>query len=76
MNEVTWTTQSLSQALNSRMDQGEFSAPGQTLDFIMPMEITEDVLRDWQEFYEANKSNPLIVEQEFFNLYRSITHSL
>lgn len=65
---ITWTKQTLTHALNSRMDQGKLGGN----DFIMPNEITDDALAAWQEFYDANQSNPLVIEGEYKAFYQSI----
>lgn len=68
MNNVIWTKQSLAHALNTRMDQGKFEAN----EFIMIPDITDEVLMEWQTFYDTNKSNPMVIEGEYINVYQSI----
>jgi GH43 family beta-xylosidase len=73
MNDVTWTKQGLQHALNTRMDQGKFD--GQKSDFIMSADISDDLLVEWQIFYDENKGNPLVVEHEYARVYNSIIAS-
>ena len=68
MPEVTWNKQSLSHAVNSRADQGKLA----TTDFIMPNEISDDMLVEWQRFYNENNSNPFVIEHEYARLHHVI----
>lgn len=70
MSEVIWNKEGLAHALNSRMDQGKFG--NNAKDFIMPKEISDDAVTAWQEFYDANVGNPVIIENEYVRLYQSI----
>jgi len=70
MNEVNWTKQGLAHALNTRMDQGKF--PGTATEFLMDKDISDDLLEDWQSFYNDNNTNPLVIENEYARMYGSI----
>ena len=70
MNPVTWTKQSLAHSLSTRVDQGKFG-PALT-EYIMSADITDEMVEAWQEFYDANMSNPLVIENEYIRVYQSI----
>lgn len=67
MNDVTWTKRSLAHSLNVRMEQQKLGD-----NFIMENDISDDALAAWQDFYDANKSNPTVVEAEYARVYQSI----
>lgn len=67
MNDVTWTKRNLAHSLNVRMEQKKLGD-----DFIMENDISDDALEAWQMFYDANKSNPTVVEAEYDRVYQSI----
>jgi len=69
MNPVTWTKQALAQSLSSRADQNKF---GEEFEYIMAADITDEALEAWQNFYDTNLSNPMVIEGEYIRLYQSI----
>jgi len=70
MNNVTWTKQSLAHSLSTRVDQGKFG-PAIT-EYIMSADISDDTLKAWQEFYDTNLGNPMVIEGEMVHVYQSI----
>jgi len=68
MSEVIWTKDTLARAINTRVDQQRLDGD----DFIMANEITDDALAAWQEFYDTNKTNPMVIESEYVRFYQAI----
>ena len=67
--EIKWTKNELVQSVNSRVDQGKF---GKGAQFIMSGDISDDALEAWQEAYDANRFNPMVLEDLYTHLYQSI----
>ncbi len=71
MRPITWTKQTLAEALNIRVDQRKLAGDN----FIMPKEITNEVLSEWQVFHDANKNEPAVVEAKYIHVYDTIVTS-
>lgn len=70
MNNVTWTKHSLSHSLNTRVDQGKFGK--ESTDYVLAGDISDEAVERWQEFYDSNLGNPMVIESEYGHLYQSI----
>lgn len=68
-NKITWTKQNLAQSLNVRAEQGKFGGIRQ---FIMPLDISDDILETFQSSWDEQNSNPMTQEREFEKVYQAI----
>ncbi len=71
MRPITWTKQTLTEALNIRVDQGKLTGDN----FIMANEISNEVLSEWQEFHDANRNEHAAVEAKYIEVYDAVIAS-
>lgn len=65
---VKWTKESLCESLNQRVDRGIFSDSS----YVMPLEITDNMLEAFQTSWDALKHNQIGQEKELKRFYQSL----
>ncbi len=67
MNTVTWTKRDLAESINQRVDRGQIRG-----DLILPEDITDDALEDFQSNWEFGLNDPSVYERLFVRVHQSI----
>ena len=68
MSRVTWTKRDLAESINQRVDRGQIYG-----DLILPEDISDTALEEFQNNWEYGLSNPSIYETLFVRVHQSIT---
>lgn len=69
LEQTKWDKQSLAAAINQRVDSDRQKFSG---DYIMPNDISDEALENFQVVWESNVMQPLNREAELLKLYQAI----
>lgn len=69
LEQTKWDKQSLAAAINQRVDSDRQKISG---DYIMPNDISDEALENFQVVWESNVMQPLNREAELLKLYQAI----
>ena len=68
MSRVTWTKRDLAESINQRVDRGQIYG-----DLILPEDITDNALEEFQNNWEFGLNDPSVYERLFVRVHQSVT---